>query len=161
MFAGNQLPVIGVCRLLIVLVGFTQHNLVIAQPEQIEDKKWDNFQCVAVRVWHKIVSNMKKILIFLLQSHFVQEAIVCRVARLCPASKCRSFGKTESWAWRIITVHFSNWAGGKTISKFVTSSSCLPTSKLPELSNVPSFLFSKCLPVFNELELKLRLEMIA
>ena len=30
-----------------------------------------------------------------------------------PASKCRSFGKTESWAWRIITVHFSNWAEAK------------------------------------------------
>ena len=39
----------------------------------------------------------------------------CREWQLVPppASKCRSFGKTESWARRIITVHFSNWAEAK------------------------------------------------
>ena len=84
---------------------------LIARAEQIEDKKMRQhsiFQCVAVRAWQTLSQTWKKMQnVFLLQSHF---GTVCRVVRLGPASKCRSFGKTESWASRIITLHFSNWA---------------------------------------------------
>ena len=69
------------------------------------------FQCVAVRAWQTLSQMfLKRCKMCFIAITFCSSS---QVVASRPASKCRSFGKTESWAWRIITVHFSNWAEAK------------------------------------------------
>ena len=84
-------------------------------------------------------------------------------------SSCR---KTESLPWRIITVHFSNWAEGKQFQNLSPPSLPPPHASCASFPSAtsgcewdkthPTISFSrpKCLQAFNGLEFKLKLEII-